>query len=674
MFEKILIANRGEIAVRVIRTCERMGIRTVAVYSEADADSLAVEMAGEAVFIGPPPPGESYLQVGKIVEAAQRTGAQAVHPGFGFLSENPALPLALEKAGIAWIGPNVRAIEAMGDKITSKKFAAEAGVSTVPGHMGLIDSPDEAAKIAAEIGFPVMIKASAGGGGKGMRIAWDAADAREGFKAARGEAKTSFGDERIFIEKFIERPRHIEIQVLGDRHGNVIHLNERECSVQRRNQKVLEEAPSPFLDKETREAMGAQAIALARAVDYDSAGTVEFIVDQDRNFYFLEMNTRLQVEHPVTELTTGIDLVEQMIRVAAGEKLAIAQKDVKIDGWAVEARLYAEDPYRGFLPSIGRLKRYSEPPSGALNGGVVRIDSGVREGDEISIYYDPMIAKVCAHAKKREGAIDTLLAALDRLHVQGLQSNAPFLSAVLGESDFRKGHIHTGYIAEHFPEGFKGTAPTEFQLKILTAAAAFVHSAFVRRAQRLTGRLTPPPPPGPMEWVVLLDGRKLPVEIEFPDEAVGGGAPARLWAPGVAAAAMTLTTQWRPGLHQFAGELDGENFALEFADLTEGYRLRHRGFTAVALVCTPRGAALHAKLPAKEKGASARTVLSPMPGLVVSVDVEPGQSVKSGEPLMVVEAMKMENVIRAEIDGVIKALPVKPGQSVAADETLAEFE
>lgn len=674
MFNKILIANRGEIAVRVIKTCQRLGIETVAVYSEADADSKAVDMADEAVFIGASPPGESYLVMDKIIEAALKTGAEAIHPGFGFLSENPKFPKALEEAGLAWIGPNIHAIEVMGDKITSKKFAVEAGVSTVPGHMGLIEDAEEAVKIATEIGFPVMIKASAGGGGKGMRIAYSPTETREGFKSARGEAKTSFGDERIFIEKFIEKPRHIEIQVLGDKHDNVIYLGERECSVQRRNQKVLEEAPSPFIDKATREAMGAQAVALAKAVDYDSAGTVEFIVDKNQNFFFLEMNTRLQVEHPVTELITGLDLVEQMIRVASGEELPIRQKDVKLNGWAVEARLYAEDPYRGFLPSIGRLKRYSEPTEGPLGEGSLRIDSGVREGDEISLFYDPMIAKVIGYAKTREAAIDTLLEGLDRYHVEGLQSNAPFLSACLDDVDFRKGDIHTGFIDEHFPDGFHGSVPTDHQLKIMTATAAYIHTKMVRRAQRTSGRMTPPPAPHPEEWDVRIDGRWFPVEISLPEVASGGEGVATIWMPDLDGDPLELHSAWVPGTNLFEGRLGEESFAIQFADSTEGYWLRHRGFAMTAIVCTHRSAEMHQRLPEKELGASAKIVGSPMPGLVVSVDVAPGQEVKAGEPLMMVEAMKMENVIRAEMDGVIKSVAVKPGQSVAADEDLAEFE
>tara|TARA_R110002126_G_scaffold70639_2_gene177640 strand:+ start:663 stop:2672 length:2010 start_codon:yes stop_codon:yes gene_type:complete len=669
MFKKILIANRGEIAVRVIKTCQRLGIATVAVYSEADADSLAVEMADEAVFIGPPAPGESYLRLEKILEVIKQTGADAVHPGFGFLSENAAFPIALEKIGVAWIGPNVHAIEAMGDKIRSKQLAAKAGVSTIPGADGEIADADTAVAAANAIGYPVMLKASAGGGGKGMRIARNETETREGFVAARNEARTAFGDERILIEKFIEEPRHIEIQVLGDKHGHVIHLNERECSIQRRNQKVLEEAPSPFLDAKTRAAMGEQAVALSAAVDYDSAGTVEFIVDKDRNFYFLEMNTRLQVEHPVTEMTVELDLVEQMIRSAAGLPLELTQREVKIKGWAVEARLYAEDPYRGFLPSIGRLKRYSMASEGPLGEGELRIDSGVREGDEISLFYDPMIAKVIGYGKTREIAIDTLAAALDRLHVEGLQSNAPFLSAVLDEADFRAGRIHTGYIDQHFPDGFHGTAPREDQLTWMVCAAAFVHETFVRRAAQIEGRVTPPPAPGPREWVVLMDGRRFPVEIEL-----GGPGEARIWAPTLAEKPFELTTGWRAGAQLFEAEIDGQAFALEFSDRTEGYRLRHRGYAAVALVCSARSAELHLLLPEKEKADTSKLVLSPMPGLVVSIAVEAGQAVKGGEILLVVEAMKMENVIRAEKDGVVKAVSVTPGASVAADETMIEFE
>ena len=669
MFNKILIANRGEIAVRVIKTCKRLGIPTVAVYSEADADTLAVEMADEAIFIGPPAPGESYLQMDKIIAACEETGADAVHPGFGFLSENAAFPKALKEKGIAFIGPNPHAISAMGDKLESKKLAAKAGVNTVPGFKGEIVDDQQAVEVAEDIGYPVMIKASAGGGGKGMRIARSEDEVREGFKAARNEAKSSFGDDRILIEKFVEKPRHIEIQVLGDKHGNVIYLNERECSVQRRNQKVLEEAPSPFLDAKTRKKMGEQAVALAAAVDYDSAGTVEFIVDPAKNFYFLEMNTRLQVEHPVTELTHDIDLVEQMIRVASGMPLEVTQADMKIKGWAVEARLYAEDPYRGFLPSIGRLKRYTEPAEGDAGPGKLRIDSGVREGDEISMFYDPMIAKVIGYGKTREKAIDTLSHSLDRMRVDGLQSNKPFLSAVLDEPDFRSGNIHTGYIEEHFPEGFNGTLPTEKQLKWMTAASAYAHVLDQHRLAHISGRIAPADEIEQLECVVILDGQSFAVEVQLDDLGA-----AKIWIPALSTDPLELTTAWRPGLGLFEGELGGEAFCLEIAPRTEGYNLTHRGYRAMALVCPPRTASLHAKLPEKEPVDMAKLVVSPMPGLVVSVAAEVGQEVKAGEALLVVEAMKMENVLRAEVDGVIKTVSAEPGASVAADELLIEFE
>ena len=669
MFKKILIANRGEIAVRVIKTCKRLGIPTVAIYSEADADTLAVEMADEAVFVGPPAPGESYLKLDRVIEACLSSGADAVHPGFGFLSENAAFPKRLAEHGIAWIGPNAHAISAMGDKLESKKLAAAAGVSTVPGFKGEIVDEQQAVEVAEDIGYPVMIKASAGGGGKGMRVARSAQEVREGFKAARNEAKSSFGDDRILIEKFVERPRHIEIQVLGDKHGTVVHLNERECSVQRRNQKVLEEAPSPFLDEKTRKKMGEQAVALAKAVDYDSAGTVEFIVDPERNFYFLEMNTRLQVEHPVTELTHEIDLVEQMIRVAAGERLGLKQSDLRPKGWAVEARLYAEDPYRGFLPSIGRLRRYAEPAEGPVGPGRLRIDSGVREGDEISMFYDPMIAKVIGYGKDRAAAIEALALSLDRLEVEGLQSNKPFLSAVLDEPDFRAGRIHTGYIAEHFPDGFAGTAPTEGQLRWFAAAAVHVHTVLTERAERTSGRMDPAPAAGRRHSVVvILDGQNFAAEAQL----VEGGS--EVWVPALAADRLSLKTDWLPGRHVFEGRLGEEAFALGLSDRTEGYVLRHRGYQARVLVCTPRAAELHARLPEKPKADTARFVLSPMPGLVVQVTVTPGQEVKAGEALVTVEAMKMENILRAERDGIIKAVQCRPGASVAADELLVEFE
>src|SRR6201996_5580628 len=483
MFSKILIANRGEIAVRIIKTCRRLGIKTVVVYSEADADSLAVEMADETGFLGPPPAAQSYLLADKIIQACKDTGAQAVHPGFGFLSEKAEFAQACADAGIVFIGPNPHAIAAMGDKIESKKFAAKAGVTTVPGHIGEIDDTAHAVRISEEIGYPVMLKASAGGGGKGIRVAWSRQDVEEGFPAVRAEAKASFGDDRIFIEKFIESPRHIEIQVLGDKHGNVVHLFERECSIQRRNQKVIEEAPSPLLDAKTREAMGAQAVALAKAVNYDSAGTVEFVAGQDKSFYFLEMNTRLQVEHPVTELITGVDLVEQMIRSAYGQELPFEQKDLKIKGWAIESRIYAEAPYRGFLPSIGRLVRYEPPAEGEIAPAVlVRNDAGVREGDEISMFYDPMISKLSTWAVTREGAIDAMGRALEDFHVEGLGQNIPFLAAVMDQERFRSGKLSTNYIKDEFPDGFHGTTPTGFQRDVMAAVACAMHRVLTARS------------------------------------------------------------------------------------------------------------------------------------------------------------------------------------------------
>jgi propionyl-CoA carboxylase alpha chain len=666
MFSKILIANRGEIAVRVIKTCRRLGIKTVVVYSEADADSLAVEMADETVFIGPAPAAESYLVMDKIVDAVRQTGAEAVHPGFGFLSENPVFAKRLAAEGIVFIGPNPHAIEAMGDKITSKTFAAEAGVTTVPGHMGLIADTAEAVRISGEIGYPVMIKASAGGGGKGIRVAYDDGEVRDGFPAVKAEAKAAFGDDRIFIEKFIENPRHIEIQVLGDKHGNCIYLFERECSIQRRNQKVIEEAPSPLLDAETRARMGAQAVALAKAVQYDSAGTVEFVASgKDKSFYFLEMNTRLQVEHPVTEMITGVDLVEQMLRVAYGERLAISQDDLKINGWAVETRIYAEDPYRNFLPSIGRLKRCQFPAEGPLGPGTVRIDTGVREGDEISMFYDPMIAKLITHGANRDAALDSHVMALERLHIEGIQDNAPFLAAVLDQPRFRSGNITTAYIKDEFAGGFSGLAPSPEQETLLICVAAYVDGVFSDRAANISGRLTPPPPPRE-DWVVILGRDPHPVHIDW------GAGEVAVRINGNADAHI-LKTDWKPGSRLVTGTLDGKPFAVRFADRTEGFLLRHRGVSINALVCTPNAARLHQMIPEKEAPDTSKMVLSPMPGLVVSMDVTKGQEVKAGEAVCIVEAMKMQNIIRAEADGTVKAVNVGAGDAVAADQVLVEF-
>ena len=659
MFSKILIANRGEIAVRIIKTCRRMGIQTVQVYSEADAGSLAVEMADEAVLIGPAPATQSYLLADKIVEAVRRTGAQAVHPGFGFLSENAGFARRLRDDGIAFIGPNPEAIEAMGDKITSKRFAAEAGVSTVPGHMGLIETPDEAVAIAREIGYPVMIKASAGGGGKGIRVAHGDDDMAEGFAAVKAEAMAAFGDDRVFLEKFIVDPRHIEIQVLGDKHGNVVHLFERECSIQRRNQKVIEEAPSPLLDEETRAAMGAQAVALARAVNYDSAGTVEFVAGQDKSFFFLEMNTRLQVEHPVTELITGVDLVEQMIRSAWGEALSFKQDDLKINGWAIESRIYAEDPYRGFLPSIGRLVRYEQPEEGEQDGYVVRNDSGVREGDEISMFYDPMIAKLCAWGPTREAAVDGMARALEDTHLSGLGHNIPFLSAVMDQQRFRSGELSTSYIKDEFPEGFHGLTPSERQARILIAAGMAMHEIISEQAGDPSDRT---------DWIVLVDKAPHGVSLSYDEDealllAFTGGGHARL-----------TEIDWRPGLAQFRAELDGEPFTAEVKRVADGFDIRHRAARARVRVMTPRAAEFFARLPEKQAADTSKLIQSPMPGLVVSVPVSVGQAVKTGETVAIIEAMKMQNILKAERDGVVKAVGAKAGDPVAADDVLVEFQ
>jgi propionyl-CoA carboxylase alpha chain len=664
MFSKILIANRGEIACRVIKTARRMGVKTVVVYSDADAGSMAVDMADEAVHIGGSPAAQSYLVQDKIVAAVKETGAEAVHPGFGFLSENASFARRLQDEKIVFIGPNPHAIEAMGDKITSKKFAAEAGVNTVPGHMGLIADSKEAVKIADGIGYPVMIKASAGGGGKGLRIAYNAKEAKEGFDGARAEAIASFGDDRIFIEKFVDQPRHIEIQVLGDKHGNIIYLNERECSIQRRNQKVFEEAPSPFLTPETRKAMGEQAVALAKAVQYDSAGTVEFIVDGNRNFYFLEMNTRLQVEHPVTELITGYDLVEQMLRVASGEKLAIKQKDVGIKGWALESRIYAEDPYRGFLPSIGRLKRMKFPSEGKLGEGTVRIDTGVREGDEISMFYDPMIAKLITHGKDRATAIETHRRALERLEIRGIQDNSPFLAAVLDQKRFQSGKITTGYIKEEFPKGFSGADATPEVEKVIIAAATYANALVRTRMSGISGRIEPARPQR-RDWVAVTGRKQTPVNLTYEMgrseiEFVGGKTH-------------SIRTGWKPGIALMELDFDGAPYALTITPAEEGFVMKRLGVEQHVKVCTPLQAELHARLPEKQKPDTSKLIMSPMPGLVVSVDVKVGQEVKAGEAVCIVEAMKMQNIIRAEADGVVKTVNAAAGASVAADEVLVEF-
>jgi propionyl-CoA carboxylase alpha chain len=663
MFSKILIANRGEIAVRIIKTCRRLGIASVVVYSEADADSLAVRLADETVFIGPSPAAQSYLKGDVIIAAAKDTGAEAIHPGFGFLSENAGFARACAAAGVVFIGPNPDAIDAMGDKIESKNRAAEAGVSVVPGFKGEIADTTHAIMIAEEIGYPVMIKASAGGGGKGIRVAYSRQDVEEGFPAVRAEAKGAFGDDRIFIEKFIENPRHIEIQVLGDKHGHVVHLFERECSIQRRNQKVIEEAPSPLLDADARAAMGAQAVTLARAVGYDSAGTVEFVAGQDKSFYFLEMNTRLQVEHPVTELITGVDLVEQMIRVASGEPLTFGQDDLAINGWAIESRIYAEDPYRGFLPSIGRLSRYAPPAEGEQDGYVVRNDTGVREGDEISTFYDPMIAKLCAWAPTRLGAVAGMARALEDFHIEGPGHNTAFLSAVMDQDRFASGKLSTRYIVDEFPDGFHGLPITPEQTDLMTAVAASMHLTLSRRARDRGG----PSARARSRFVVVVDDAHAEVDLAEGRDAltvsfVGDGRRRVLSA-----------ISWRPGDALFRGALDGRPFSATVARAPEGFVIRHRAARAKVLVLTPNSADLHKRLPKKTPPDTSRLVVAPMPGLVVSMDVEAGAEIKSGQVVCVLEAMKMQNIIRAERDGVIKTVGAKAGDSVAADDILAEF-
>ncbi|MBP1884243.1 acetyl-CoA carboxylase biotin carboxylase subunit [Sinorhizobium mexicanum] len=667
MFKKILIANRGEIACRVIRTAKRLGIATVAVYSDADRDAMHVRMADEAVYIGASPSSQSYIVIDKILDAIRKTGADAVHPGYGFLSENAAFAEALEKEGIVFIGPPVGAIQAMGDKITSKKIAAEADVSTVPGHMGLIEDAEEAVRISTAIGYPVMIKASAGGGGKGMRIAWNDIEAREGFQSSKNEAKSSFGDDRIFIEKFVTEPRHIEIQVLGDKHGNTLYLGERECSIQRRNQKVIEEAPSPFLDEKTRRAMGEQAVALAKAVGYHSAGTVEFIVDGERNFYFLEMNTRLQVEHPVTELITGLDLVEQMIRVAAGEELAFSQKDVKLDGWAIESRLYAEDPYRNFLPSIGRLTRYRPPEEGRRDDGtVIRNDTGVFEGGEISMYYDPMIAKLCTWGPDRATAVEAMASALDDFEVEGIGHNLPFLSAVMQQRRFREGRLTTAYIAEEFTDGFQGVVPDEADARKLAAVAVAINQALQERASQISGTIGNHRRVVGHDWVASLGDRHFAVTAG----ASADGAFVRF----ADERAVTVATDWTPGRTLATFNIDNWPMGVKVDLVGTGIRLRWRGIDVIVRVRTPRVAELARLMPKKLPPDTSKMLLCPMPGVVTLIAVKEGDTVEAGQAIAVVEAMKMENILRAEKRATVKRVAIVAGASLAVDELIMEFE
>lgn len=665
MFNKILIANRGEIACRVIKTAKQMGIKTVAVFSDADRNALHVQMADEAVNIGPPPANQSYIDIEKVISAVKKSNAQAVHPGYGFLSENAKFAKSLSDIGVTFIGPPENAIESMGDKITSKKIAQEAGVNTVPGYMGVIKDEDEALSISEKIGYPVMIKASAGGGGKGMRIAWNDSEVKEGFQSSKNEAASSFGDDRIFIEKFVTQPRHIEIQVLADTKGNCIYLGERECSIQRRNQKVVEEAPSSFLDEKTRRKMGEQACNLAKAVGYSSAGTVEFIVDKDKNFYFLEMNTRLQVEHPVTELITGIDLVEQMILVATGKPLSITQKDIKLTGWAIESRLYAEDPYRNFLPSIGRLTRYRPPAEIKDKHSIVRNDTGVYEGGEISMYYDPMIAKLCTWAPDRAKAIEQMRIALDRFEVEGIGHNLPFLSAVMDHKKFISGKITTAFIAEEYSEGFNGVDLNDDEITDLAACAAAMNRVAEIRRTKISGRMDNHERRVGDDWVVQIAGKVFLVNVLadtaganviFEDETsirISGD-----WLPGKKLANMT------------AGD---KNLVIKINKTTGGFRMRTRGADLKVLVRTPRQAELSKHMQEKLPPDTSKMLLCPMPGLLVKIDVELGQEVQAGQPLCTVEAMKMENILRAERKGVVAKINSSVGDSLAVDDIILEF-
>jgi len=673
MFKKILIANRGEIACRVIKTARRMGIATVAVYSDADARAPFVQMADEAVHIGPSPASESYLIADKIIAACKATGAEAVHPGYGFLSERTSFAEALAKENIAFIGPPVNAIAAMGDKIESKKLAKEAGVNVVPGFVGEIRDTEHAVEISNEIGYPVMMKASAGGGGKGMRLAYDEKDVREGFESVKREGLNSFGDDRVFIEKFILNPRHIEIQILGDQHGNILYLNERECSIQRRHQKVVEEAPSPFVTDKMRKAMGEQCVALSKAVGYYSAGTVELIVSgadpTGESFYFLEMNTRLQVEHPVTEAITGIDLVEQMIRVAAGEKLEITQDDVKIDGWSIENRVYAEDPYRGFLPSTGRLTRYQPPVAGwtddgAANGrrGVdgVRVDDGVYDGGEVSIFYDPMIAKLITWGKTRDEAADLQVAALDRFELEGLGHNIDFLSAIMQHPRFRSGELTTGFIAEEYPEGFLGAPTDENVTRALAAIAGFMASAEADRARRTEGQLGDRLDP-PAKWQVTIGGTSHKVKLGHKHIKVDGDK-------------VDIALEYTPGDRLVVAEIDDSELAVKVAKTRTGWRMTTRGRIHDVRVLPWHVAPLASHMIEKIPPDLSKFLICPMPGLLVALHVGEGDAVEAGQPLATVEAMKMENILRAEKSGVVKSVNAAQGDSLAVDAVILEME
>ena len=658
--KKILVANRGEIACRVFSTAKRMGIATVAVYSDADADALHVQMADEAINIGPAASAQSYLVIDKIIQACKDSGADAVHPGYGFLSENSLFRDALDEAGIIFIGPGKKAIESMGDKITSKLIAEKAGVNCIPGYTDVVRDADHAVEISAGIGYPVMLKASAGGGGKGMRVAWDDANCRDGFERATNEARSSFGDTRIFIEKYIQQPRHIEIQVMADGYGNVIYLGERECSIQRRHQKVIEEAPSPFLNEATRQKMGEQSCALAKAVDYQSAGTVEFIADADMNFYFLEMNTRLQVEHPVTELVTGQDLVEMMIRVAAGEKLALAQNDVTLTGWAMESRVYAEDPFRNFMPSIGRLSGYREP-----EGEGVRVDSGVYEGGEVSMHYDPMISKLITYGDNREAAIDLMVDALDAYYIRGVNHNISFLNALMVHPRFVAGELTTNFIAEEFPDGFNADLVPQNNPHIAVVVAAAVHQEYRERSSQISGQSEGHEYQVPDNWVVITGAEETPVSMTL---TLSG------FLVSIGNEDYSVVTDWSLGEPLFEAEINGQLITVQVERSGSGYKLFYRGAEINALVLSPKAAELNKLMLEKVPADLSRFLLSPMPGLLVKLAVKVGDQVKAGEELAVVEAMKMENSLRAVNDGIVAKISAEAGDSLMVDQAILEFE
>ena len=666
MFDRLLIANRGEIACRVMKTAKQMGIKTIAVFSDADRQALHVQMADESVNIGPPPANQSYIDIEKVISAVEETKANAVHPGYGFLSENAKFVKALSDIGVTFIGPPERAIKSMGDKITSKKIAQDAGVNTVPGYMGIINDDKEAVRISKEIGYPVMIKASAGGGGKGMRIAWNDTEVKEGYESSKNEAASSFGDDRIFIEKFVTQPRHIEIQVLADTQGNCIYLGERECSIQRRNQKVVEEAPSSFLDEKTRRDMGEQACKLAKAVGYHSAGTVEFIVDKDKNFYFLEMNTRLQVEHPVTELITGVDLVEQMISIAAGKPLSLSQKDIKLNGWAIESRLYAEDPYRNFLPSIGRLTRYRPPTEVKEKAVIVRNDTGVFEGGEISMYYDPMIAKLCTWAPNRAKAIEQMRTALDRFELEGIGHNLPFLSAVMDHERFVSGNITTAFIAEEYPDGFNGVDLSDDKIIDLAACAAAMNRVAEIRRTKISGRMDNHERRVGDDWVVQISGKVFSVNVS----ADTNGANVIFEDK----TSIRITGDWFPGKKIANMNANDNKLVIKMSKLTGGFRMRTRGADLKVLVRSPRQAELSEYMQEKLPPDTSKMLLCQMPGLIVKIDVKAGQEVQEGQPLCTVEAMKMENILRAECTGTIAKINSNVGDSLAVDDVILEFD